>query len=242
MLNLHRVLASVAGVMYMAKDSGGGVAGGAAASKDKPADKPADSKSSAASQESPLGSQRVPDEMPPDAMEGQEISKKISPKEIVGDLKKMVMSGDLKLPCDLYTVIGRAGNIREGESTYGPWVAALGEFEATQLIGDKKTFIGTQLFLPGPAGELLIEQIRRFTTEPIEPTEEQKKKGGGRTYKTTGEYVELALIVAAKVSDRAGGAPYEYVVRPLEPIRKHDALAHLRAKVQQKLLAAPSKK
>lgn len=173
---------------------------------------------------------------------GAEILRKITPKEIVGTkLTDLIVEGTIKLPCDLFTLIGRAYNLRDGESDFGPWTALLGEFEAVRTFdGSNATFYAPQCFIPGPAGDLLVQTVRGFVQEPIEVTPEQYKKSG-RTYKVTGETVEMALIVGAKRASRDGGAPYEFTVRPLIDVRKADALAHLRAKVQHAALPAPKK-
>lgn len=171
---------------------------------------------------------------------GQTIIKKITPKEmVVGKLTKLVIDGVLKLPCDLYTLIGRAHNLRDGESDFGPWTALVGEFEGTRIYdGSHARFLATESFIPGPAGDLLIQQMRKLVGEEIAVTSEEFKKHG-KTYKPTGEFVELAVIVGVKLAEREGGAPYEYTVRPVVPVQKSDSLASLRQKM---LVALPAPK
>lgn len=174
---------------------------------------------------------------------GPEILKKLNPKDVIGgNLQKLVLDGTLKLPCDLYTLIGRAGNIREGESGFGPWVSLKGQFEATRIFdGSNKPFISAECFIPGPAGDLLVAEVRKFVTEAVEVTAEQFKKSG-RTYRTTGEFVEMALIIGAKIAERAGGAGYEFTVRPVIAVQTADPLAALRQKMKGVLaLPAPKK-
>jgi hypothetical protein len=160
--------------------------------------------------------------------------RKLNPKDIMGKKMKEVV-----IPSDCFTLIGRAWNLREGESAFGPWTALVGEFEATR-IEDRQRFISTQCFVPGAAGDLLVAQVRKFVTEEIPATPEQVKKIG-KTYKVTGETVEMALIVSVKKSSREGGADYEYVVRPVVPVQKADPLAALRERMLKTvpLLAAP---
>lgn len=160
--------------------------------------------------------------------------RKINPKDVMG--KKMK---EVEIPSDCFTIIGRAWNLRDGESSFGPWSALVGEFEATRIL-DGQRFISTQCFVPGAAGELLVAQVRKFVTEEIPVTPEQLKKVG-KTYKVSGETVEMALIVSVKKSGREGGADYEYVVRPVVPVQRADPLAALRARMMQSLprLAAP---
>lgn len=169
-----------------------------------------------------------------DEKPGPQILKKLNPKDIMGTKIR-----ELPIPSDLYTIIGRAHNLRDGESQFGPWTSLRGEFEAVRL-SDGETFISAECFVPGPAGDLLVQQVRKFITEEIPVSEEQAKKAG-RTYKTTGEYVEMALVVSTKASTRDAGQPYEFVVRPIVPVQKADALAALRERMMKTLprLAAP---
>ena len=182
-----------------------------------------------------------------EAEAGQGIVRRLNPKDVIGgNIRDLVMDGKIKLPGDLYTLIGRANNIREGESAFGPWTELRGEFEATNIAADSpaygQKFISTACFVPGPAGDLLVQQVRSFVTEPIAVTEEQFKKTG-RTYRVTGEYVEMALIIGAKKAERPGGAPYEFTVRPVVAVQKADSLASMRAKITAYLprLPAPAK-
>lgn len=160
--------------------------------------------------------------------------RKITPKDVME--KKMK---EVAIPSDLFTLIGRAWNLRDGESSYGSWTALVGEFEATR-ISDGQRFISTQCFIPGAAGELLTTQVRKFVTEEIPVTSEQFKKTG-KTYKVTGETVELALIISVKAAQRDGGAAHEYVTRPVVPVQKADPLAALRERMMKTLpkLTAP---
>lgn len=198
-------------------------------------------KANEAKQEVPA--QEGPNDAPQGDLEaGPEIVRKLTPGEVVGDkLKKLVMEGTVKLPCDLFTLIGKASNLRDGESTFGPWTALLGEFEAMRTFdGSNKRVVSSQCFIPGPAGDLLIAAVRKFVQEEIPVTPEQFKKTG-KTYKVTGEIVEMALIIGAKVSDREGGAPYEFTVKPIVPVQRVDSLGALRDRML-KMLPAPAKK
>jgi hypothetical protein len=177
---------------------------------------------------------------------GQEILRRINAKDVVGgNIRDLVMEGKIKLPCDAFTLIGRAGNLRDGESSFGPWTALVGEFEAVNILEGSenkgKAFIAPQMFLPGPAGDLLVTQVRKFVQEEIPVTSEQYKKTG-KTYKVSGEYVDLAVIVGLKKASRDGGAPYEFTVRPIVPVQKSDALSGLRERMAAalpQLLSAP---
>lgn len=154
---------------------------------------------------------------------------KINPKDVMGKKMKEVTTPETGI-YDLFTIIGTAANLRDGESAFGPWTALVGEFEATRL-SDGQRYISTQCFVPGAAGELLVAQVRKFVIEEIPVTAEQFKKTG-KTYKVTGETVEMALIVGIKKAQRDGGANYEYVIRPVVPVQKSDPLSALRNRLK----------
>lgn len=232
MLTSHRFLL---GAVLMA--AAGKAEGGGAKADDKKTPPPAPAAMGAMGTgptEAPKAEEKKADES--EALEaGPSILKKINPKDVMEMKIK-----DVPYPADLYTVIGRANNIREGESQYGPWVSLRGEFEAVR-ISDGKRFYSAECFVPGPAGDLLVNQVRGFIVEAIPVTEEQRKKAG-QTYRVTGEFVEMALIVSTVASKRDGGAPYEYTVRPVVPVQKADALAALRAKMLKALPMLPAPK
>lgn len=167
--------------------------------------------------------------------------KRISPKIVLeGNITDMVMSGQLTLPSNLYVLIGQAYDIREGETEYGPWTSAVGSFEA-ERISDGKVFMGGEAHVPGAAGDLLCAELRRFIIAEEPQTEEQKKKRGKR-YQMTGEKVDVAVMVGIRKSSRTGGAPYEFTVTALTPVRRSDALAGLRQQAMRTLMSLPVEK
>lgn len=158
--------------------------------------------------------------------------RKINPKDVMEKKMKEVEVPEKGI-YDLFTIIGTAANLRDGESQFGPWTSLVGEFEATRLV-DGQRFISTECFVPGAAGDLLVTQVRKFVIEEIPVTAEQYKKTG-KTYKVTGETAEMALIVGIKKAQRDGGADYEYVIRPVVPVQKSDPLATLRNQLKSAL-------
>jgi hypothetical protein len=169
---------------------------------------------------------------------GAQAEKRLSPKIVMeGNLSDAIIAGTIKLPSALYTLIGRAANIRTGESDFGPWAVAVGEFEATR-ISDNKVFVGLEAHIPGPAGDLLITELRRQIVEP-EPQTEEEKKRKTRRYKSHGEIVDVAVMVGIRKAARAGGQPYEFTVQSLVPIKRSDALAALRQKALGAMAALP---
>lgn len=208
--------------------------GGAKADDKKPSPPPPTGAAMGAAAAGPTETPKDETKADADEKPGPQILKKINPKDVMGTKIR-----ELPIPSDLYTVIGRAHNLRDGESQFGPWTSLRGEFEAVRL-SDGETFISAECFIPGPAGDLLVAQVRKFIEEEIPVTSEQYKKTG-KTYKVTGEYVEMALVISTKASTREAGQPYEFVVRPIVPVQKADALAALRDRMTKALprLAAP---
>ncbi len=190
---------------------------------------------------SPGSMQSASDTSAEDSATGElvQAERRITPKTVMeGNITDMILEGLIKLPCSLYSVIGRANNLRDGESDHGPWTAAIGEFEATR-ISDGKIFIGKECHVPGAAGELLITELRRFVIEQESDTAENIAKRG-RRYKTSGDVVDVGIIVGIKKSTRQGGAPYEFTVTSIVPVRRSDALAALRQKAMAQIAALPA--
>lgn len=174
---------------------------------------------------------------------GPGVLKKVNPKDVMQkDIKRCLLEmqkAELTSK-DLFTIIGRANNIRVGESAFGPWESLRGEFEATNMETGE-TFISAECFVPGAAGELLVNQVRGFIIKEIPVTDEQYKKGG-KTFEVTGDTVEMALIVAIKESTRSGGAPYEFIVRPIVSVQRADSLQALRERATRFVKALPAPK
>lgn len=179
---------------------------------------------------------------------GAQAERRISPKTVMGgpigdmllpttDAAGNMVAPKLIMPCALYTVIGRAWDIRTGESDFGPWAVAIGEFEATRMDGH--VVVGTECHVPGVAGDLLTGTLKKFIIEP-EPQTPEEMERKTRRYKTTGEVVDVAVVVGLRKSTRQGGQPYEFTVQSLVPVKRSDALAALRAKAMKTMAALPN--
>lgn len=184
---------------------------------------------------------------------GPVLQKKLSVKTIAGDLKAQILDPNnetrLVLPAAICTMMGVANGIEDGMSNFGAWSALVGDFECVNLLTGE-IHIGSKLFIPEPAGKILVEQVRAFITAPIPLTAEEKSKPTTQQvqrYQFTGEKVEFALEIWAKLNPKSTGAPYEYETRPLVQVQRSDQLQALRAIVlakgtrpAQKRLAAPA--
>jgi hypothetical protein len=185
--------------------------------------------------------------------DGPVLQKKLSVKTIVGDLRALIMHPDndkrLILPSSVCTMMGIANNIETGLSQYGIWQALVGDFECVNLLTGE-VHIGSKLFIPEPAGSILVEQVRAFIISAVELTDEEKTKPKTQQiqkYTANGNSVEFALEIVAIPNPKTTGAPYEYQTRPLVQVQRSDKLLALRDIVRTKVkiparlaLSAPS--
>lgn len=183
---------------------------------------------------------------------GPVLQKKLSVKTIVGDLRALILEQDeakrLKLPSSVCTMMGIANGIEDGISNFGAWSCLTGDFECVNTLTGE-VHIGSKLFIPEPAGRILVEQVRAFILESIPLTPEEKAKPltqQTQRYRFNGQSVEFALEILAKLNPKSTGAPYEYETRPLVQVQRSDKLLALRdvvrskVKIPQLRLVAPS--
>lgn len=137
-----------------------------------------------------------------------ELIRKISAKTVIGKIEKPEKAKPL------FHVYGIARGVRTGESTYGPWVALIGQFEAVNLESGE-TYQAPQCFLPEPIGSMMAAQVQDDDTESV----------------------QFGLEVGIKPADTATG--YEYTSKALVESREADPLADLRSKMPA--LEAPKK-
>lgn len=131
---------------------------------------------------------------------------KISTKTVCGkiDVKELIEAGDDGVK--LYNVVGVATGTKSGESTFGPWEALTGNFQATRE-SDGQTFVGGNLFLPSAAHNMVSGQL---TGE-------------------VGEQVEFAMQVSA-VYDESAQCKYRFEIEPLLEPSNDSPLAKLAEK------------
>lgn len=138
--------------------------------------------------------------------------KKLSAKTIVGDVRKMVRTGELKGGETLYRAIGIAEGTRTGESNYGQWTSFSGTFEVINVLTGE-VYQGAEFF---PDKGFTDALLSRMQANP-------------------GQSVEFALEVGIDVSDDYPTG-FAYVARPIVE-RAHDRLGALRDRF--KALEAP---
>lgn len=141
----------------------------------------------------------------------QKMLKKASPKTIMG---RAIKAPDGDKPEHLFTIYGKANKTVRGESTYGPWVALVGEFEGMTVEGVE--FASPKAFLPEPMHSMIAERLEDEDSSAV----------------------EFAIKVSIIKSDSTVG--YEYQGEPLVEPEKSDSLSHLRNAAAD-ALTAPTK-
>lgn len=164
------------------------------------------------------------------------IKKKLSMRELVGDVKKFIpmkeieeKRGDKTVVKEvpdvggetvwLANVVGIARGIKTGMSSFGEWAALMGDFIAVPLVGDDtgKQYRTGQIFLP----DVILNMI-----------------SASMDGNTGVEFAFKVGIYAADDSgDRASATGYEYTADFLIDMQENDPLATL----MQKALPAPKK-
>lgn len=146
------------------------------------------------------------------------ILKKITSKNVVGNVKAIVKDSGLKdgekMP--LYNVMGIATKAESGESQFGDYIEFHGTFHAVNLISGE-SFDGFKAFLVTPWDIMLRDALAES------------------------EKVEFAISVSVVVRDDLPTG-YEYITAPLVEAQRADPLAHLKEAVKKAALPAPSKK
>lgn len=104
---------------------------------------------------------------------------------------------------ELYTIVGVADAIREGETQYGKWIAFCGNFVARRSK-DKKEFASGETFIPEPLESMLLNSL----------------KANGM--------VQIAVRVCAKY-DKRSKTGYTYYVKPLKELPESDTMKQLRS-------------
>lgn len=165
----------------------------------------------------------------PEQDSGANMVRKLSPKTVVGDLKKI--AAQMRVNEDrsnrvLYRVMGVSHGIKADVGDNGPWVAFLGAFEAVRA-DTGEIFQAGQCFVPKAVEDLLVASLKAG------------QKGDASAS------IEFAIEVGMKLADTAVG--YEFTVKNLVKTQNADPLAALRSRMmalpameKPKALAAPS--
>lgn len=97
------------------------------------------------------------------------ILRKISAKNVVGDIKKMVAADQIKKETVVMRVLGVAHATTTGASSFGDWMAFKGRFKATNTLTGEE-FSSGKCFLPSIASEI-VETALALRTDHTLPVE-----------------------------------------------------------------------
>lgn len=142
--------------------------------------------------------------------------KKISPKNLVGEVKPIVSEHIKKdgEAMELYRIWGVVDGVQTGNSSFGDWVAFVGQFGALNSVTGEE-FKGIKAFLPEPMQTMLQVAMN------------------------DNDKVEFALLVHVKRRDDLA-IGYEYIAEPIIDAQEADPLEHLKTKALPQL-EAPKK-
>ncbi len=143
------------------------------------------------------------------------LSKKITAKELLGKTSVFVRENvDVGETAKLYAVAGIAKGIETGVSTFGEWVAFVGQFEAT-IYHSGEIVRAPKAFVPEPLCTMLMGGLEQ------------------------NDSIEFAFEVGVTRSedDDDGKVSFEYNVHPLTEVSENTGISHL-----TKLITLPAPK
>jgi hypothetical protein len=109
----------------------------------------------------------------------------------------------------LLRILGMSNDIKRGTGDYGPWVAFVGAFEATNLVSGE-VFQSSICLLPESAAGLLSVAVS----------------------KEAGKTVEFALDIGVEPANNPMG--FQYTIKPLMESDETDPLRHLKNNITAK--------
>lgn len=117
--------------------------------------------------------------------------KTISPKTIIGNIKKIAKAMEIGDLLELYAVEGVINGYTRGDSTFGQWIRFEGDFIASNEAFAGTTIIKTRCrsrkcFLPEALQDIMVEKIDRIEPDTIGSVK-LKAKIGIRRISSKGE-------------------------------------------------------
>ena len=142
------------------------------------------------------------------------IDRKISTKTVVGNVKAILndMIKNDEIERQLYSVVGIATRVINGESDNGPWVAFGGNFSAVNF-SDGVEVRSSKCFLPDPATDMILSGL---APEDVSS-------------------VQFAFSIGIEV-DETSITGYVYTVEPLLAPAENDPLEMLLAQINRPAL------
>lgn len=149
-------------------------------------------------------------------MSDVQMLKKLGAKQILGDVKATVAAkcGKDGAIYEAYSIYGHTNGVKTGVSTYGEWVAFVGQMEAINHVTGV-VFAAVQCFIPEP-----LQSIIRGALAKLDDDDKS---------------IEFAFTVSVKRRDDLKEG-YEYLVKPHKQASENDPLEKLR-----NLIPAPNK-
>lgn len=136
-----------------------------------------------------------------------EVMRRLSARDIMGEAIKGLVPEEGTLT--LFTVYGIATGTRTKDTAYGPSTAVTGQFEVVR--NDGLIMRGAVLYLPEPAGSMLVEAVKARTSD----------QAG----------VQFAANIGVKASKKSATG-YEYTWAPIQKPEEREALDVLRTQVK----------
>jgi hypothetical protein len=161
------------------------------------------------------------DKKAPEKTRAFELMRKITAKNLCGDLKKIAAEFEDGSEIELAIIGGQISRLRPVSTQFGDSMGFRGKFRAQSLVGDKKgkTFEGIELFAPGDLEDELISAFQN---------------------RVEGAAVEFAAKISMQVNSELPRG-YVFVSEPLVDAAPSDALESLFSRAGLKQLTAPAK-
>lgn len=150
-----------------------------------------------------------------------DLMRKITAKNLCGDLKKMAGEFEDGSEIELFIVGGQISRLRPISTQFGDSMGFRGKFRAQVIAGDKKgkTLEGIEFFAPGDLEDELISAFQN---------------------RADGAAVEFAAKISLQVNSELPRG-YVFIAEPLIDAAPSDALENLFKRADIKALQAPTK-
>ena len=150
------------------------------------------------------------------------LTKKISAKEILGNVVDVVKEMEIGSIIEAYGVAGICKAYMTGISTFGEWVRLIGEFEAVNYVTGEQVR-GSGVHVPDVLQEALFAAVGdKFVRNDKKCTKDNE-------YFELNAPIEFAFKVdIERLEDKENGAiNYKYHTKPMTKVAENDGLSHL---------------
>lgn len=157
------------------------------------------------------------------------ILKKISAKDVLGNVTDIVVTMAVNEIKDVYSVAGICDGYEQGVGTYGEWTRFVGNFEAINYV-DGEVIRSSKAHVPDVMEQLMLDGVKE-NAEIV-----QSKSNKDSTFYKLDSPIEFAILVQLKRlpdTDKEINN-YQYITKPLHEVKRSDAIGHLTS-----LLPAP---